>query len=138
MDDTLLLDYSEDVTLLVPFRSARNKHWAVLLSSLVYLLTTIVATTLTGLAWGLSRASSGIYTYQYYKAETRPLGILAIFIYEPYVRALQGINGASAVLGLGLGILLLTRRSGLAACFPFLGILFLCNENEIAYGLATP
>ncbi|KAK0636637.1 hypothetical protein B0T17DRAFT_504066 [Bombardia bombarda] len=97
--ESLALDYSGDFILWVPIKAARYKHWAVCLSSTVYLLTSTVAAILTSMSWKIHWSEE----------------VVVVRIIEAYARALQGVNAVSIFMAFTLVFLLWSRRSGLLA-----------------------
>jgi hypothetical protein len=98
IQNSLSLDYITAFNYFVPFQMAKRRHWAVCLSSTVYLLSFGVLPVLTSIMWRIQWQDDGS-------------GVVAVRMV--FVAGSLLVSMAAAILGLALWLLLHRRATGL-------------------------
>lgn len=104
---TLGLDYVAQFSFRVPFKALRNGHYAVALSSLVYILSASIIPALTGAMWSIEWG-----TLSYSADRTQGPKYANVSINPGFSIATQVLHGIAAAGGIVLLVVLRRRRTG--------------------------
>lgn len=106
--NAMCLDYVGMFGLTTPYHALRRRHYAVALSSLTFVMTTVAIPTLTGGIFNIQWAS-----LSYSSQETEGPKFATVMVNHGFAIATQALHGVAVGIGLVLLVVLRSRRTGL-------------------------